>query len=233
MQTETTTHKIPGRTCAALVAVRGRMLLLLGGEHRWRHDSGYVFVPLELPGGAYPEGWAPEAALAAIGRRWLDRPLRALAADVTYGPSPTHAIDRLPMRDAPAPLLYLERLAPANTERGEGVHRVSVEVFRATIDTIDKSAAAGETGDALKPQPECAGLLLLSWQALRQVVRGLPLAELLAREDVTLQPRPGVALPAQALIYLTGEYGERTLLRIAAKYGVWALGKDVEDGTGF
>ena len=84
--------------------------------------------------------------MAAIGQRWLGRPLHALAADVTYGPSPAHAIDRLPMRDAPAPLLYLERLAPANTERGEGVHRVAVEVFRATIDTIDKSDVAGETG---------------------------------------------------------------------------------------
>lgn len=233
MQTETTTHKIPGRTCAALVAVRGRMLLVLGGEQRWRHDSGYVFVPLELPGGVYPEDWAPEPAIAAIGRRWLGCPLHALAADVTYGPSPRHAIDRLPMRDTPAPLLYLERLAPANTERGEGVHRVAVEVFHAAIDTMDTSAVAGETGDALEPQPECAGLLLLSWQALRQVVRGLPLAELLAREDVTLRPRPGASLPAHALIYLTGEYGERTLLRIAAKYGVWALGKDVDDGTGF
>jgi hypothetical protein len=36
----------------------------------------------------------------------------------------------------------------------------------------------------------------------------------------------------EALVYLTAEYGERTLLRVTAKYGMQALGKDADDGTG-
>jgi hypothetical protein len=224
MLTETTARDMPGRLCAALVAVRGRFVLVFGAEDRWRRDPGCVFIPLELPGGAWPEDCSPEAAIAAIGQHLLGCPLRLLAADATYGPSARHAIDRLPPRDAPAPLLYLERLAPADLGRATGVHRIAVAVYR---------AMAGDAGADLEPHDECAGLLFLSWQALRQILRGLPLAELQAREDVTLQLRQGAILPPEALVYLTAEYGERTLLRVTAKYGMQALGKDVDDGTGF
>lgn len=229
MQTETATRTAHGRLCAALVTVRGRIALMIGGESRWRRDPGCVLIPLELPGGVWPEGRSPEAAIATIGQRWLGNALHLLAADVTYGPSPRHAIDRLPPREAPAPLLYLERLAPADPERHEGVHRIAVAVYRATtdgaLDTID-------TTDTLEPRGACAGLLLLSWQALRQILRGLPLSDLLAREDVSVRLRPGVSLPPEALVYLTAEYGERTLLRVMAKYGMQALRKDADDGTG-
>ncbi len=223
MQTETTAQAIHGRLCAALVTVRGRVALVIGDEGRWRRDPGCVFIPLELPGGLWPEGYSPEAAMAAIGQHWLGNALHPLAAEVTYGPSARHAIDRLPPRDAPAPLLYLERLAPANPERNEGVRPIAVAVFRAMTDS---------PADPLEPHGECAGLLLLSWQALRQILRGLPLDDLLAREDVTVRLRPGVTLPPGALVYLTAEYGERTLLRVTAKYGMQALGKDTDDGTG-
>ncbi|HEY7341687.1 MAG TPA: hypothetical protein VH591_12450 [Ktedonobacterales bacterium] len=223
MQTETAARTTHGHLCAALVTVRGRVALVIGGESHWRRDPGCVFIPLELPGDLWPEGRSPEAAIAAIGQHWLGNALHLLAADVTYGPSARHAIDRLPPRDAPAPLLYLERLAPADPERNEGVHRSAVAVYRAMIDGA---------ADTLAPHGECAGLLLLSWQALRQILRGLPLSDLLAREDVTVRLRPGVSLPAEALVYLTAEYGERTLLRVTAKYGMQALGKDADDGTG-
>jgi hypothetical protein len=226
MQTETATQTTHGRLCAALVTVRGRIALVIGGESRWRRDPGCVFIPLELPGGPWPERHSPEAAIAAIGQQWLGNALHLLAADVTYGPSARHAIDRLLPRDAPAPLLYLERLAPADPERSEGVHRIAVAVYRATIDS------ATDTIGALEPRGECAGLLLLSWQALRQILRGLPLGDLLAREDVSVRLRPGISLPPEALVYLTAEYGERTLLRVTAKYGMQALGKDADDGTG-
>ena len=212
-----TTDEPPGRTYAALLAVHGRFALVVGGEDRWRREPGCVFVPLELPGGVFPADTPPDVALAAIGARWLGRPLRLIAATVTYGPSPTHAIDRLPPRDPPAPLLALERMAPGDPARGSGVRRVTVELFQATADE----------GAVLAAQGASAGLLWLSWQAMRQVVRGAPLADLLARDDVSLEPRPGVALPPETLIYLTAEYGERLLLRVAAKYGAQALGKDV------
>jgi hypothetical protein len=219
-----TTDELPGRTCAALLTLRGRFALLIGGEARWRRDPGYVFIPLELPGGVFPANTPSDAAIAAIGERWLGCPLQVKSASVTYGSSAIHAIDRLPPRDPPAPLLFLERMAPGDPERGSGVRRVTVEVFHATTDGAEA---------AITPQDPCAGLLALSWQALRQVVRGLPLADLLARDDVSLRYRPGVTLPLQTLIYLTAEYGERMLLRVAAKYGVQALGKDIENGTGF
>ena len=226
MQTETATQTTHGRLCAALVTVRGRIALVIGGESRWRRDPGCAFIPLELPGGPWPEGHSPEAAIAAIGQQWLGNPLHLLAADVTYGPSALHAIDRLPPHEAPAPLLYLERLAPADPERNEGVHRIAVAVYHATI------GSATDTIGAPEPRGECAGLLLLSWQALRQILRGLSLDDLLAREDVSVLLRPVISLPPEALVYLTAEYGERTLLRVTAKYGMQALGKDADDGTG-
>lgn len=228
MHAETTAHETPetfGRVCAALVAVRGGVLLAIGGEERWRRDPGCVFVPVELPGGVCPDDGSTEAAIAAIGQRWLGHPLQLSPAEITYGRSAQHAIDRLPPQPAPAPLLSLERIAPADPEHGIGVRRVVVEIFRATSTVADD--------DQLAPGDDCAGLVVLSWQALRQIVRGLPLADLLARNDVALRLRSGIALPPDALIYLTAEYGERTLLRVAAKYGVRALGKDVDDGTGF
>lgn len=229
MQTETAAQTAYERLCAALVTVHGRIALMIGGESRWRRDPGCVLIPLELPGGPWPEGYSPEATIAAIGQRWLGNSLHLLAADATYGPSARHAIDRLPPREAPAPLLYLERLAPADPERNERVHRIAVTVYRATIDGDGDGNGAVNT---LEPRGACAGLLLLSWQALRQIVRGLPLNDLLAREDVGVHLRPGVSLPPDALVYLTAEYGERTLLRVTAKYGLQALGKDADNGTG-
>lgn len=219
MQTETAALGASGRMRAALLTESGRFVLVIGGEERWRHEPGCVFVPVELPGASCPDDEPPDTTLAAIGRRWFGRPLHLLPAEQTYGPSPAHAIDRLPSRATPAPLLALERLAPAEPERGIGVRRVTVEVFQATIDGERASDAV------LAPEPVCGGLLLLSYQALRQVVRGLPLANLLERADVTLRLRPGAALPPETLIYLTAEYGERTLLRVAAKYGAQAIGK--------
>jgi hypothetical protein len=214
-----TTGDLPGWTCAALLSAGGRFALMVGGEERWRRDPGCVFVPVELPGGVFPQGTAPEAALAALGERWFGRPLRLVAARATYGPSAAHAIDRLPPHDPPAPLILLERMAPGDPAHGSAVRRITVALFHATLDGGEEAPIA--------PHGPCAGLLLLSWQALRQVVRGLPLADLLARDDVSLQLRPGGALPEETLIYLTGEYGERMLLRVAAKYGAQALGKDV------
>ncbi|HKT37134.1 MAG TPA: hypothetical protein VJR48_02115, partial [Ktedonobacterales bacterium] len=121
MDTEMAARDMPGRMCAALVADRGQVALVVGAEERWRRDPGCVFIPLELPGGAWPEGHPAETAVAAIGRRWFGHALHPLASDVTYGPSAHHAIDRLPPHDAPAPLLYLERLAPADPEREIGI----------------------------------------------------------------------------------------------------------------
>jgi hypothetical protein len=65
--------------------------------------------------------------------------------------------------------------------------------------------------------------LWLTPAALRAVVRGLPLAELLGRADVRCQALGGEQPPDDALAYMPSEQGERYLLRAAAKYGAPAI----------
>jgi hypothetical protein len=67
-------------------------------------------------------------------------------------------------------------------------------------------------------------------------VRGVPLGALLGLARGSARLAPGVSWPEEALVYLPAEYGERFLLRVAAKYGHHALfeGEDEggDDGTG-
>ncbi|HEX6123357.1 MAG TPA: hypothetical protein VFY89_09360, partial [Ktedonobacterales bacterium] len=77
-----------------------------------------------------------------------------------------------------------------------------------------------------------AGLLWLSLSALRQVVRGLPLGALFELAEGETRRAPEVVWPADALVYLPAEYGERFLLRVAAKYGHHALFEGGDEGEG-
>jgi len=45
MQTETAAQATHGCLYAALVTVRGRVVLVIGDESRWRRDPGCVFIP--------------------------------------------------------------------------------------------------------------------------------------------------------------------------------------------
>jgi len=81
----------------------------------------------------------------------------------------------------------------------------------------------GGSVDEARPGDGHGGLLWLPFAPLRAVVRGLPLADVLAVGGVEFAPAPDPAPPADALIYLPNEYGERYLLRVVAKYGLRAI----------
>jgi hypothetical protein len=132
-----------------------------------------------------------------------------VASTHLYGPSEAHAIDRLDagLEESPLPLLRLDRVLPLETGEGSGFRRVRVHAYLAAL-----------AGDA-QPQAGTTGILWAAPQAVRAAMRGLPMGELLARADVRWQAYEPVRLPEDALAYMPGDYGERQLLRMVAKYG--------------
>jgi hypothetical protein len=162
---------------------------------------------VHLPGSLVQE------TIALLAQALLGQPARLLASVRLYGPSEAHAIDRLDatLEEAPLPLLRLERATPLENGDEPGLRRVRMRIYLAAL-----------TGNA-RPQTDTAGILWAAPQALRAAMRGLPMGELLARTDVCWQPCEGVRLPDDALAYVPGDYGERQLLRVVAKYGPEAL----------
>ncbi|MGZ3583888.1 MAG: hypothetical protein ACXWP6_14580 [Ktedonobacterales bacterium] len=223
--------------CSLVVARDGLLALIVGGRERWREVDGYTFIPAELPGGELRSEAAGETlpqAVAAIARRWLGCDATLVPGEAMYGPSARHAIDRLALAadgDAPAPLplLQLERGMPLDEEsagntgtRDSGslppFSRVVVRAYRATLT------------DEAQPGAGTAGLLWLAPRALRVALLGVPLADLLAQPSVEWQAAPHVSLPDDVFIFVPADYGERHLLRIAAKYGPSKLGLTVTAG---
>lgn len=144
----------------------------------------------------------------------------ALPSKHTYGRTSAHAIDRLdsfPPTEV-RPLIYLERGLPAEQAITHPPRRVEVYVYRGAL-----------AGDPI-PSPVISGVLWLPLPALRQAVRGLPLADLCAMRDVVWQPAPRADIPGDLFVYVPAEYGERHLLRVAAKYGRAAVFQD-EDSS--
>ncbi|MGZ3716069.1 MAG: hypothetical protein ACXVA4_11675, partial [Ktedonobacterales bacterium] len=84
--------------------------------------------------------------------------------------------------------------------------------------------------DEAPPGAGTAGLLWLAPRALRVALLGVPLADLLAQPSVEWQAAPHVSLPDDVFIFVPADYGERHLLRIAAKYGPSKLGLTVTAG---
>jgi len=198
----------------ALAPVRnGRLLLALGGADRWRLASGYALAPLELVGGSVAATVSPADELRHLARLRLGCEAEIRSSVCVYGPSAAHAIDRLPPDPAerPTPVLRLRRMLPRDESSGDDVRALPVRVYLARL-RAEPTPGAG-----------VAALLELAPTALGRVVRGLPLGELLALDGVTMQAPNDAALPENLLLYCPGEYGERYLLRIAAKYGPAAL----------
>jgi hypothetical protein len=204
-----------GALVAFAITRTGRILLRCGGPERWRPAGGYTLIPCELPGVALPSGadladpseWIPKLA-----HRLLGADARVQSSAVTYGPSPTHRIDRLPPNgEGILPLLRLARLAPAS-DNYEAAREQMVRVYLATIPAQSRSPARPGAG------------LWLSADGLRHAMRGLPFAELLALPHAAgWHTPPATPLPDDAFAYVPSEYGERHLLRILAKYGHAAL----------
>lgn len=210
----------PLRLVSLAMAREGKLALTLAGPDRWHENQGYVFMPAEIPG-ATLEGPDLDGALAALALRRFGRHARIQSSRYVYGPSAAHAIDRLPMApgERPVPLLRLERGTPLDEMPAEGMpglRRVEVRCYLARLE--------GE--GALAPAPEVAGVLWVAPGALRSVMRGMPLAEVLTLRGVEWRPGSRLALPEDAFVYVPAEYGERHLVRIAAKYGPSALFQD-------
>lgn len=216
----------PLRLLALAIARQGRLALLAGGRARWQRNAGYTFVPLELPGIVQEPLATPHTTADGLGRRALGRTARLIASRQLYGPSEQHRIDRLSALpdDEPLPLLRLERTAPLHVAATPTLRRVVVTVYRARLAGPPALTSAADAADG----EGAAGLLWLTPDALRLAMRGMPVAELLARPEVEWLPAGlGGArdelLPDDALIYVPAEYGERHLLRLVAKYGPEAL----------
>lgn len=215
----------PLRLLALALARGGRLGLLLGGPSHWQRTSGYTLVPAELPGGVQEPDSDARTALEALARELLGQPAQVRGSRQLYGPSAAHTMDRLPAgpEDAPLPVLRFERTMPLYVAATPVVRRVVVSVYRVRL-----------AGPPL-PHAETAGLLWLSPAALRLAMRGTPLAELLAHDGACWHTDPAgaanlaVALPDDTFIYVPGEYGERHLLRLVAKYGPDALFQSEDD----
>lgn len=194
-----------------IIAAGGRVALVIGHRERWLPQAGYTFVPLELPGGPAEPGATDRDLVDRLARHWLGQPGQLVPSAWTYGPTAAHAIDRVRVAPAgsgePSPLLRLERMVPEEPASGPGLRTVAVRAYRAALD-----------GPA-QPGPAVAGILWLTPEALRVAVRGVPLSDLLERDDVRAQLVEPPAELEEALIYVPAEYGERYLLRVMAKYG--------------
>ncbi len=220
-----TPHSPPAqRLIAPLIAPTGRIALALGSRTRWREASGYLFAPIELPGGEPLPDETAGIAIARLARQWFGCDATLLPSPQMYGPSAKHAIDRLTPApdDEPTPLLRLERMAPK--EQNQSEPGVTTDPVRRIIVQVYLAQARSEPA----PTSETAGLCWLTPHALRLAIRGAPLADLLAlTEHVVLHDSPSQPLTpderARLMIYMPSEYGERHLLRIEAKYGARAL----------
>ena len=203
----------------ALAALHGgRALFVLQGAARWRSEGGYTFVPLELPGGPALDDMSDEESLTRIVLTSLGVQSRLVATEWTYAPSVRHAVDRSTVtREQVAPLALTSRMIPVHDAREPGLRPLTARIYRGELLGTPCSTTH-------------AAALWLTPAALRGIVRGLPLAEVLGRSDVRGEPLGGEQPPEDALVYLASEYGERYLLRAAAKYGVRAVfGTDSRD----
>jgi hypothetical protein len=209
----------------ALAIVRsGRLALFAGGAARWQREIGCTLVPLELPGGALAGGEPVEAAAARLGTYHLGCQVRVRSSRWVYAPSDRHAVDRRPplAGEQPAPLVLLSRLAPESGDgHPDGLMPVTVRILQ--TECVEEPRLSGRS----------TGVFELPLAAVRAVVRGVPLGEVLALAGVQAMLPSDNTLPDDAVLYLPSDYGERYLLRVVAKYGEQAIAVafSVEQGT--
>lgn len=212
--------RAPEALVAAVIARAGKIALLAAGPERWQSTLGYTLIPIELPGGPVEAEEAPASALARHCARLVGGVVRACSSRATYGPSPAHRIDRLARDDDDAPYPLLRYTRGMTTDAVEDVS-VRAAVIRGYLTVAE---------DTPTPSASLAGLLWLTPEALRIAVRGIPFGEVGGLSGGA-EWLAGVAhpLPDDAFIYVPGDFGERHLLRIVAKYGRRALESE-DDG---
>ncbi len=218
------------RLTALAVTRKERIALTLGARDCWRPVSDYLFAPLELPGGATPAHEPAAESVARLARMWLGCDATLVPSQRLYGPSPAHAIDRLTPApdDDPLPLLRLERLLPREGDAGGAGDTTDASEARRGAQTVAVRVYLAQLAGEPQPTTLTAGLLWLTPAALLLALRGQPFAETLAQPDALWLPPPSPHAPtedelARLFIFAPGEYGERHLLRIPAKYGAAAL----------
>ena len=198
----------------ALATRDERLALILGPPRPWAGTPGVLQAALALPSAPAPSPSAGRDEALALGARLLGLDLEPAPTRWTYGPSARHAMDRSPAASASAPFLRYERLeadtqatagaAEASAER-QSPRRVNVQVYLARANSIG-----------------APGVIWLPLAALRAVVGGLWLPDLLALERVELASGTFVGQD-ETLIFTPAAAGERQLLRACAKYGDAAL----------
>lgn len=198
----------------ALMVMRDHRLgLALAPETHGLDLYGPRMLPLAFPGAPYvPGGGARDQALSLSGAIY-GQPATSLPTVWTYGPSPRHAIDReRAVEPATAPFLRLTRMLPRDSATTAGPRLVAIEVYRAEL-----------AGDLLLDPRVIAGVIWLPFAALRALIPGARVGDLLRQAGVQAQLADGVSLPEEGVLYLPADYGERYLLRLAAKYSESAL----------
>ncbi len=198
---------------ALLVTREQHLGLALAPTASWHDLYGLRMLRLELPSAVCAPGADARKTALALSPAVCGRPAQALPCHWIYGPSSRHAIDRIAATEpTTAPFLRFERMLPAESETGAPLRRIAIEVYRAALE-----------GEPLPNEQATAGLLWLPVAALRRLVAGASISELLALHGVSTALASGVALPGDGVVYLPSEYGERMLARIAAKYGESAI----------
>lgn len=196
-----------------LLAQRGEHLALrVAPVAAWRPLYRDLLLPVELPGHSCRIDEDPQVAAMSLCQAVFGVTPDPLPGRWMYGPSARHAVDRAAADDDAAPFLRFERMLPGDVSTGEPPRLLAIAVYRARLPAappVDPSVAAG--------------VLWTTISGLRALAAGVRVSEALARDDLDWQPAPGVHLPADGLLFLPSELGERHLIRIAAKYGEHAL----------
>jgi hypothetical protein len=154
----------------------------------------------------------PQVAAMALCRSVFGVEPDPLPSRWIYGPSARHAVDRAAAEDDAAPFLRFERMLPGDAATGKPPRLLAIALYRVRLPaapTLDPSTAAG--------------VMWATISGLRALAAGLRVGEALTRDDLDWQPASGVHLPADGLLFLPSDLGERHLIRIAAKYGEPAL----------
>lgn len=194
-----------------LVTHDQRLALVLAPQPDWQIRYGVRLLPLTLPSCACSaEGDCRSLALAlaptVYGQEAIPLPTQWM-----YGPSTRHVIDRVAATSGD-PFLRFERVNPATAMSHAARDTLVFAVYRARL-------AGSVTLDARV----ASAVFWISVAALRSLVGGERFADFVSRADVTVQRATGVSAPDDGVLYLPSEMGERSLVRIAAKYGEGAL----------
>ncbi len=194
-----------------LVTHEQRLALLLASQSVWQTRYGAQLLPLALPSCACPNDADCRALAFALAPTCYGQEAIPLPTQWVYGPSARHAVDRVAATGA-EPFLRFERVSLSSDTSHAARETLVFAVYRARL--AGKVSLDGRVA---------AAVLWVTVAALRSLIGGERVADVVARDDVTVQLAAGVSLPDDGMLYLPSDMGERSLARIAAKYGERAL----------